>query len=183
MLAYPPRELWHEKMYNLPELSYSVTLNACYELLDANLALGRGSHPAIYTKNSLVTYAQLADEVVKIAGALRQRGVGPGDCVLIRLLNRSHFVAAFLATLRIGAVALPTAPLLRQRELEAIIHSADPVLIVSETDLWKEIANMPAHAVPCANVEELHGSPPFKECAPTHQDAPAIVLYTSGSTG
>src|SRR5713101_1854070 len=105
MLSYPPKELWPEKIYSLPELSYPETLNACYELLDANLALGRGSAPAIYFADSVVTYNQLATDVMKLAGALRQRGVGPGDCVVIRLLNRPHFVAVFLALLRIGAVA------------------------------------------------------------------------------
>ena len=47
MVSYPPRELWPEKIYNLPELAYPDTFNACYELLDANLALGRASAPAI----------------------------------------------------------------------------------------------------------------------------------------
>src|SRR5512138_227887 len=122
MLAYPPRQLWPEKIYSLPELSYPETFNACYELLDSNLALGRASAPAIYSGESVITYRQLADQVMKIAGALRQRGIQPGDSVLIRLLNRPHFIATFLAVLRIGAVALPTAPLLRHREIDAIIH-------------------------------------------------------------
>ena len=42
ILAYPPQELWPEKSYTLPELSYPDTLNACYELLDRNLDEGRG---------------------------------------------------------------------------------------------------------------------------------------------
>ena len=56
MLSYPPRELWPDKIYELPELAYPSTLNACYELIDANLARGRGSAPAIYSADSVVTY-------------------------------------------------------------------------------------------------------------------------------
>src|SRR5207248_7237770 len=97
MLSYPPRELWPEKIYNLPELSYPKTFNACYELLDANLALGRGSAPAIHFGSSVVTYQQLAESVMTVAGSLQQRGVKAGDCVVIRLFNRPHFIAAFLA--------------------------------------------------------------------------------------
>src|SRR5262245_65420992 len=100
MLFYPPRELWPEKIYSLPELSYPETFNACYELLDANLALGRASAPAIYAGNSVITYAQLADDVMKIAGAFRQRGVKSGDAVLIRLFNRLKFVGQFFALIR-----------------------------------------------------------------------------------
>src|SRR5262245_11208809 len=113
MLSYPPRELWPEKIYNLPELAYPDTLHAGYELLDLYQRLGRGSAPAIYFADSAVTYAQLADEVMKIAGALRECRVRAGDCVVIRLLNRPHFIATFLAVLRIGAVVVPTPPLLR----------------------------------------------------------------------
>src|SRR5215467_9470241 len=183
MFSYPPQELWPEKIYNLPDLSYPDTFNACYELLDANLALGRGAAPAIYFAESVVTYAQLADEVMKIAGARRQRGVQPGDGILIRLLNRPHFIATFLAVLRIGAVALPTAPLLRYREIGAIIDNASPTLLVSEPDLWDEIRKIDPIALPCVNVEDLRNGPLYRECAPTPQDAPAIILHTSGSTG
>ena len=82
MLSYPPRELWPEKIYDLPELAYPKTLNACHELIDANLALGRGSAPAIYFADSVVTYNQLATDVMKLAGALQQRGVRPGTALL-----------------------------------------------------------------------------------------------------
>ena len=183
MLSYPPRELWPEKIYHLPELAYPKTLNACHELIDANLALGRGSAPAIYFADSVVTYNQLASDVMKLAGALQLRGVRPGDCVVIRLLNRPHFVALFLALLRIGAVAVPTAPLLRHREINAIIESADPMLVISETDLWDELERMGRSSMSCVNIQELRDGPPLRECTPTGQDTPAVILYTSGSTG
>jgi 2-aminobenzoate-CoA ligase len=183
MFSYPPQELWPEKIYNLPDLSYPDTFNACYELLDANLALGRGSAPAIFSADSIITYAQLGDDVMKTAGALRRHGVKPGDGVLIRLLNRPNFIVTFLALLRIGAVALPTAPLLRHREIGAIIQTAAPTLLVSETDLWDEIRKIDGITVRCVDVEELRNGPLYRECAPTPQDAPAIILHTSGSTG
>src|SRR5215470_5056957 len=183
MLSYPSRELWPEKTCDLPELAYPQTLNACYELIDRNLAFGRGAAPAIYFSDSVITYNQLATDVMKLAGALRQRGVSPGDCVVIRLLNRPHFVAVFLALLRIGAVAVPTAPLLRHREINAIIDSADPMLVISETDLWDELGRVGRSSLSCVNIQELQDGPPLRECAPTAQDTPAVLLYTSGSTG
>ena len=183
MLAYPPQELWPDKIYRLPELSYADTLNACYELLDGNLAAGRGSNPAIYSGDTIVTYKELADEVMQIAGALKQRGVTAGDCVVLRLFNRPHFISTFLAVLRIGAVAVPTAPLLRYREIAAIVQSADPVLLISETDLWDEVQKLESPNVSCIKVEELAGGALYRECSPTPQDTPAVLLYTSGSTG
>src|SRR5439155_1657476 len=164
MLSYPPKELWPEKIYSLPELSYPETLNACYELLDANLASGRGSAPAIYSGDSVITYKQLVEDVMQIAGALRQRGVQAGDSVIIRLLNRPHFISTFLALLRIGAVAVPTPPLLRAREISVIIHSADPALLISEADLWDEVEKLGLKSLPSTKIEELEGASRYTEC-------------------
>jgi 2-aminobenzoate-CoA ligase len=183
MLTYPPRDLWPEKIYNLPELAYPKAFNSCYELLDANLALGRGSSPAIHFADSVITYQQLADTVMAMAGSLRDRGVRPGDCVILRLLNRPHFVAAFLAVLRLGGVVVPTPPLLRQREISAIIESADPLWVISEKDLWSEVERLDHDSVDCLDVAELAIGPQVRECEATSQDAPAVLLYTSGSTG
>lgn len=183
MLSYPPRELWPEKIYSLPELSYPDTLNACFELLDANLAQGRGASPAIYFGGSVITYKELLDDVMEIAGGLRQRGIQPGDCVVLRLFNRPRFISTFLALLRIGAVAVPTPPLARAREINAIIESADPALLVAETDLWDEVAKLDPDSAPFANVESLRGAPPHGDCVPTPKDSAAVLLYTSGSTG
>jgi 2-aminobenzoate-CoA ligase len=183
MLSYPPRELWPEKIYTLPELVYPDIVNACYELLDANLALGRGSQPAIHFEDSVITYKQLTEQVIRIAGALRARGVKPGDSVLVRLMNRPEFIGVFLAILRIGAVVVPTPPLLRHREINTIVESSDPVLLVSESDLWDEVQKLDRVSVPAVDVRELRDGPAYRDCLPTPQDTPAILLYTSGSTG
>src|SRR4029077_6500741 len=112
--------------------SYPVSLNVCYELLDANLASGRDSAPAIHYGDRVITYGELADDVMQIARALRKLGIRRGDSVILRLLNRPHFISTFLALLRIGAIAAPTPPLLGSRELASIVENADPVLLVSE---------------------------------------------------
>jgi 2-aminobenzoate-CoA ligase len=183
MLSYPSRELWPEKIYTLPELAYPDIVNACYELLDANLAMGRGSQPVIHFEDFVITYKQLTEQVIRIAGALRARGIKPGDAVLVRLMNRPEFIAVFLAILRIGAVVVPTPPLLRHREINTIIESSDPVLLVSERDLWDEVQKLDRVSVPAVDVRELRDGPAYRDCLPTPQDTPAILLYTSGSTG
>jgi 2-aminobenzoate-CoA ligase len=158
-------------------------MNACHELLDSHLALGRGAAPAIYFGESVISYQQLADAVMQMAGALRQRGVKQGDCVIVRLLNRPHFITAFLSLLRIGAVVVPTAPLLRSREISAIIDSADPALIISESDLWEEVEKLDRANIACVRVEELRDGISVPQAEPIPRDTPAVILYTSGSTG
>ena len=188
MISYPARDLWPERIYSLPELAYSDSLNACYELLDANLASGRDSAPAVHYGDRVITYGELAAEVMQIARALRKLGIRRGDSVILRLLNRPHFISTFLALLRIGAIATPTPPLLRSRELASIVENAAPVLLISESDLWEEVEKLSSISVPCVNVGNLYEQGPYStqpmvECVPTAKDDPAILLHTSGSTG
>jgi 2-aminobenzoate-CoA ligase len=183
MLAYPPKELWPEKIYSLPELSYPATINAGHELLDLHLAQGRGALPAIHFGGSTIHYNDLHDDVLRIAGGLLKLGVQPGDCVVLRLLNRPHFISTFLALLRVGAVAAPTPPLLRAREIAAIIESAEPALLITESDLWEELRRLGPTSVPFVNVDGIRGTPAYQNCVPTLRDAPAVLLFTSGSTG
>src|SRR5215467_11236992 len=109
-LSYPPRELWPERPCRLPELSYPESLNGCHELLDRRIAEGRGAHPAIYFNDAVLTYSDVFAQVNLFAALLRDEGIQPGDRVVLRLFNRPHFVFAWLAVLRIGAVVVATAP-------------------------------------------------------------------------
>jgi 2-aminobenzoate-CoA ligase len=135
-LSYPPRDLWPDRVYNLPELSYPESLNACYHLLDVHVEQGRGDSAAIHFNDDTITYGQLLDRVTALAATLRAEGVRPGERVLLRLLNRPHFIYAWLALVRIGAVVVATPPPIKARELQAVVESARPVLFVSEPELW-----------------------------------------------
>src|ERR1043166_6455560 len=170
MISYPARDLWPERIYSLPELAYSDSLNACYELLDANLASGRDSAPAVHYGDRVITYGELAAEVMQIARALRKLGIRRGDSVILRLLNRPHFISTFLGVLRIGAIATPTPPLLRSREIRVIIDSADPILLISEADLWDEVEKIELKSLPLVKIEDLDGNSRYPECALTPQD-------------
>src|SRR5262249_19232270 len=70
------------------------------------------------------------------------------------------------------------------REISAIADNCDPALLVYESDLWSELERMGDGRMACINVAELRRTPAaVPECVATPQDTPAILLYTSGSTG
>src|SRR3954452_19902027 len=50
-----------------------------------------------------LTYAELVEQVLRVAGALAARGVRPGDVVALHAPNSAAFVALFHAILRAGA--------------------------------------------------------------------------------
>jgi hypothetical protein len=53
----PPRSLWPERIYTLPEHRYPVRLNVARELLDVHAEGGRGRRPPIHFEEQVLTYA------------------------------------------------------------------------------------------------------------------------------
>lgn len=185
--SYPSQESWPTRLYTLPDLAYPASVNICYELLDRHIEAGLGTRPAIFFKDNVLTYAQVFDQVVRLAAVFRDSGVGTGDRVILRLLNRPHFISTWLALQRIGAVVVATPPPIKARELNAIIDSARPALLVSEADLWDELEKLSPSDLRRRDIqgllEEAAKARPSIACERTAKDALAIIAYTSGSTG
>jgi 2-aminobenzoate-CoA ligase len=76
-------------------------------------------------------------------------------------------------------------PPLKARELNAIIESATPKLLVSEPELWEELEKLNPSATRLVDIAKLKGrqASDTVSCLPLPQDSLAIVAYTSGSTG
>src|SRR5437867_13065124 len=109
----------------------------------------------------MLSYTDVNDQLVRIAAALRDNGIGPGDRVLLRLLNRPYFISAWLALLRLGAVVVATSPLIKAREIEAVIDSSRPKLLVTEPDLMEEIHRLRDSRPTVAMVDELTSTHSF----------------------
>lgn len=78
-----------------------------------------------------LTAAELRGSAYRLAAALMERGVGPGDRVQVQLPNWNEFVVVYVALARIGAVLVPTMPIYRHDEVRyAIEHSGARVSIV-----------------------------------------------------
>lgn len=122
----PPQAQWPEFTWGLPELQYPAQLNASVELLDRNVAAGRGGHNAVIADDGTWTYRELLDDVSAVAALLRDEGVEPGNRVLLRGPNNGRLVVAWLAALRVGAVVVTTIPMLRATELTALVEIAEP---------------------------------------------------------
>ena len=53
------------------------------------------------------TWAEVADRVARLAGALKTLGVGKGDRVAVLMLNQDRYLELYLATAWAGAVIVP----------------------------------------------------------------------------
>ena len=110
--------------------------NLCHNAVDRHLA-ERADQPAlIYVStetNIEVTYtfAQLSDEVQRMAAILKSLGVGKGDRVLIYMPMIAEAAFAMLACVRIGAIHSVVFGGFAAHALASRIEDATPKLVVS----------------------------------------------------
>jgi 2-aminobenzoate-CoA ligase len=193
----PPKALWPERVYTLPETRYPVRLNVADALLDANADGGRAGRPAIHHQGRALTYGELQKRVNRLANGLRAAGVDRGDRVMLRMPNTPEFIITWLACQKLGVVTVSTMPLLRARELAYIAEDAGTRVAVVASGLRDELER----ARPSApSLEQLvvvgeprsgdvawdalvNGQPDRFTTADTRADDVAMIAYTSGSTG
>lgn len=130
-----------------------------------------------------LTFGQLEARANQMAHELAARGLSNGDRLCAHLANRVEFIDLFLACVRLGVIFVPMNALYRERELRHIVTDAGPRAVVTSrssdavypegTTLW-----------PVENLSESAAArPTTRRLAPLDGDAPALIVYTSGTTG
>ena len=124
-----------------------------------------------------LTYAALAERIVRLADLLRQNGVGVGDHVGVLLERGPDMVVAVLAAMHAGAAYVPIDPGYPAERIRYLLDdSAAKVVIADGDDLG---ISTPAIITPksCPTGPATATAP-----SPAATDL-AYVIYTSGSTG
>ena len=190
----PPDGQWPEFLFDLPELSYPARLNCVAELLDQAVARGWGDRTAVIGEGMRWTYAELQAQVDRIAQVLTHDMALPtGSRVLLRGANNPMMAAAILAVLKAGLIAVPTMPLLRARELGAIVEKARVGAVLCSASLVAELDATPGcpHKVvyfnDASNPQSLEAlmqrhDAPFT-AVDTSADDVCLISFTSGTTG
>src|SRR5690606_7787332 len=132
--------------------------------------------PALLWDGEAMTYAELDARVTRLAGALWQRGVAPGDVVGVCLPRSPEAVVALLAVWRAGGAYLPLDPDYPDDRLAFLIADSGARLVVTDAAL---APRLPSEAV----VLVSDGAPWPGPHRPVEPGDPAYVIHTSGSTG
>jgi acyl-coenzyme A synthetase/AMP-(fatty) acid ligase len=131
-------------------------------------------------------FGELVARSAGLSGAMAARGVQRGDAVMTLVGSRIEWVLTMLACFRMGAVALPCNPQLRRKDLEIRARSAGPKLCIGEEELLGElpdgIAAMTMQDVADSLDEDRPQETPA-EIAELDPGDPAVVIFTSGTTG
>ncbi|WP_328864035.1 long-chain-fatty-acid--CoA ligase [Streptomyces virginiae] len=153
-------------------------------------AAAHGDRIAIRHETTTLTYAQLDDLTARTAALLQDRGVRPGDRVAVITPNDPHFPLAYYGILRAGAVVVPMNPLLKAREIAFILRDAGARTVLTSPMAAAETAEAAAATeADCLVLEPdgfealLDGIEPVAAVFDAQDTDPAVILYTSGTTG
>jgi 2-aminobenzoate-CoA ligase len=191
----PPRAMWPVLDLAGAGLAYPAHLNAAAALLDAHIEAGRGERTVFYHGDERWSYQRLYDTANRIAHVLvEDLLLVPGNRVLLRAPNTPMLAACWFAVLKAGGVAVSTMPLLRQRELAAIVDKARISLALTDHRIAAEIEDVmlpqPGMRVvrfgteASMSLEALMAAKPARfENRLTAAEDVAILAFTSGTTG
>ena len=101
----------------------------------ARHALMQPGATALRFLGQTTTWGELDRRVTALAGALSRRGVGFGDRVLILMLNRTEFIESFLATNKLGAIAVPVNFRMTPPEIGFLVSDCQARVMVTESVL------------------------------------------------
>jgi propionyl-CoA synthetase len=217
---------WYEKPHRALDSSEAPffswfpdgVLNTCYNALDRHVIQGNGDRLALVWDSAMTdrtrryTYTELLDQVSRCAGALRDRGVGRGDRLLIYMPMVPEAAIAMLACARLGAVHSVVFGGFAAPELAARIDDAEPSVIVAAScglepgrvveylPLIRDALSKTSHRPRCTIVlqreqaiaelgeheldwDEVVTAAQPAECEPVKATDPLYILYTSGTTG
>jgi 2,3-dihydroxybenzoate-AMP ligase len=91
--------------------------------------------PAIITPTKRWTYAELDQAAAGLASGFLERGLAPGDRVVVQLPNIPEFVTVSVALFRLGALPIYALPKHRRHELQHLVQSSDArALIIVDRD-------------------------------------------------
>ncbi len=106
----------------------------------SGLAAG-ADRPFLYYFDTPVTAATVESESDALAAAFAVRGIGRGDRIALFLQNVPQFAVGLLAAWKLGAIAVPVNPMLKDRELRYVLRDCGARAIVSLQDLWNSAAS------------------------------------------
>ncbi|WP_405987096.1 amino acid adenylation domain-containing protein [Streptomyces sp. NBC_00872] len=139
---------------------------------------------ALRYEGTAVSYARLAAEAGRLAGELRERGVGPESVVGVCLPRGTGLMVALLAVMKAGGAYLPLDPEYPRERLGFMLDDSAATVVVTDAGLAALVSGGDRQFVDIdadrSGPSAPAGTGSWSGPAPEH---PAYVIYTSGSTG
>ncbi len=143
-------------------------------------------HPqkvAVVFKQQALTYYQLGQKVLALAGFLQAKGIGPNSIIAICLHRSLDLVTSLLAVMHAGATYVPLDPDHPISRIDQILEDADPEYILTQGSLRGKFQEACRAELLYLDEEDWQSSKPA--ILPESGNSPdlAYIIFTSGSTG
>jgi len=197
---------WQTARRQLDGLPGGRGLNIAHEAVDRHAAGPRSDHDAIRWlardgRRVTITYGELRRDSNRFAGVLRGLGVGRGDVVALLMARTPELYVAALGTWKAGAVLSPLFSAFGPEPLRMRLELASARVLVTTVALYEhKVADLRAALPALEHVLVVTDGGPVPggivglqgalqdaatdfEIPPTDPDQPALLHFTSGTTG
>ncbi|RAY12545.1 long-chain fatty acid--CoA ligase [Actinomadura craniellae] len=179
-----PVEVFAQRPRSLPELldrARTTTPDLPYLVFD-------GPRPETFT------FARAHAMAAAYAAVLADRhGVTKGDRVAVAAPNTREYVLAYWATVSLGAILVGLNGWWTPAEMDHGVELTEPAVVLGSGRPLERVSGVPwirRTGTPVVALEELHRAALSLDRAPTelppvdlHEDDPAAIMFTSGTTG
>ncbi len=174
--------------------------NAAVDMIDRNVAEGRGTKLAVVDPKAKLTYAQLQEQVDRFANVLPRLGIDRERRIALIMLDTVALPAVFWGAIKAGVVPIPINTLLPPETWDYMIEDSRASAVVISSDLYERASGMldeiqkqrhlhvivdgrPGDQKSLGLQALMETSAPTSSAVATHADDVAFWLYSSGSTG
>jgi acetyl-CoA synthetase len=187
--------LYSEFRWHVPA-HYNIGIDVCDRWANADPDRLAILHVRSQGPAQAVSYGWLQDTSNRLANALAAHGVGRGDRVALLLPQTPEVAAIHIAVYKLAAVALPLALLFGTDAISYRLQNAGAKTVITNSQGLATLAAISAD-VPLGLLLSIDGpgegalgfhetiarASPDYAAQPTTADDPAMMVYTSGTTG
>ena len=183
------------------EFCIPENLNLGSYFLDVNLEQGRGERTALYCGDRTCTFRELWRLTNRMGNVLKRLGVEPENRVLLVLEDSPEWAAAWLATMKVGAVGTHAYTYLKPQDYEYLVNLVRPKVVVADgitlenvregirSSRYPKALLVADDSLPrlgereCSLEAMLKSASEALEAEPTHRDDLAFWNFSGGTTG
>jgi acyl-CoA synthetase (AMP-forming)/AMP-acid ligase II len=184
-------EVGVEDLNGVPVEMLTRRLHSLRDALDASKAFGERDYVIFADRDTrrVVTHSEHLRAVASVARVLREEyDVGPGDRVAILAANCPEWIVAFWATISLGAIAVGLNGWWVGEEIRYGLADSDPAMLIADRKRLDRLEGVDPGVRTIVIEDDFdrmwHAHP--EAALPTQaidEDDPALILYTSGTTG